>query len=81
MSIQSPSCRLINPDSALRCDCDYNFDTGIVDSKQAKPGRSFALAFPLPSPPSRRNICNQHTEGGKEHPIHTLQPFSAKREA
>ena len=35
MSIKCPSCGLINPDSALLCDCGYNFDTGIVDSKQA----------------------------------------------
>ena len=38
--------------------------------------------FPLPLPMSRRNIeaIPTNIEGGKEHSIHTLQPFSAKRE-
>ncbi len=35
MSMKCPSCGLINPDSALRCDCGYNFDTKTVDSKQS----------------------------------------------
>jgi hypothetical protein len=25
-----PNCRLVNPDSALRCDCGYDFPSGIL---------------------------------------------------
>ena len=25
-----PRCRLINPDTAARCDCGYDFETGVV---------------------------------------------------
>ena len=26
-----PNCKLINPDSALRCDCGYDFPTGALE--------------------------------------------------
>jgi len=32
-----PKCHLENPSSALRCDCGFNFDKGVVESDQALP--------------------------------------------
>ncbi len=37
MSIRCPRCNLYHPDSALRCECGYNFETGI--EHQALRGR------------------------------------------
>ncbi len=37
MNIQCPKCNLYHPDSALRCDCGYDFGTGIEN--QAQRGR------------------------------------------
>jgi hypothetical protein len=28
--MQCPNCRLINPDNAVRCDCGYDFGSGVV---------------------------------------------------
>ena len=36
--------------------------------------------FPIAINPPRRNICGKHALRGKEHSIHALEPFSAKRE-
>ena len=58
-----PKCRLVNPSSAMRCDCGYDFETGFVSEsflspreqalKQARPinphanGKAFAAAAVL----------------------------------
>ncbi len=34
MSIRCPKCNLYHPDSALRCECGYDFETGIGNQAQ-----------------------------------------------
>ena len=47
--MQCPNCRLVNPDSALLCDCGYNFETQIF------PGSQIQAQFP-PLKQSQRTI-------------------------
>ena len=48
--MKCPNCGLINPDTAMRCDCGYNFETTAIDAEKALAKKSvkykkLALAF------------------------------------
>ncbi len=49
--MECPQCRLTNPDSAIRCDCGYNFQTRSIESSALLPQADIDLTLkrtPLP---------------------------------
>jgi hypothetical protein len=44
-----PKCRLANPDSALRCDCGYDFPSGIMKESYLQPKERLLAANPTPN--------------------------------
>ena len=44
MSRTCPRCRLINPDSVLRCDCGYDFGTGEMKASHLQASQNYKAA-------------------------------------
>src|SRR5262245_37136235 len=45
--MKCPRCNLINPDSALRCDCGWDFSTGAINEKMKRPTSVSVIAWIL----------------------------------
>src|SRR5437867_12731760 len=45
LSRKCPRCELINPDSALRCDCGYDFNEGVIKQSHLLTAKKEKAAF------------------------------------